>query len=148
MTRDTTIPASGTAPGPSETARAKEPDIAEKEEQQEEKEAPVDRWVEAVPFLFGGALAVYFGFSLHAAPTRSGTVPYWVLAFALGIIALVAGVLLLLAPSGGEADDEEEEEGDHIAVPRKEWERVTQELERLKKGEGDATEASTPPTPP
>ncbi len=99
-------------------------------------EPPAERWVEAIPFLFGGALAVYFGFSLHAAPTRSGSVPYWVLAFALGIIALVAGVLLLLASPGNETEEDEDDEEGKIAVPRKEWERVTTELDRLKGGTG------------
>ncbi len=99
-------------------------------------EPPVERWVEAIPFLFGGALAVYFGFSLHAAPTRSGSVPYWVLAFALGIIALVAGVLLLLASPGDETEDDADDEEGKIAVPRKEWERGTTELDRLKGGTG------------
>ena len=81
-------------------------------------------------------MAVYFGFSLHAAPTRSGSVPYWVLAFALGIIALVAGVLLLLASPGNETEEDEDDEEGKIAVPRKEWERVTTELDRLKGGTG------------
>ncbi len=79
-------------------------------------------------------MAVYFGFSLRAAPTRSGSVPYWVLAFALGIIALVAGVLLLLAAPGSETEEDEDDQEGKIAVPRKEWERVTTELERLKGG--------------
>ena len=81
-------------------------------------------------------MAVYFGFSLHAAPTRYGSVPYWVLAFALGIIALVAGVLLLLASPGNETEEDEDDEEGKIAVPREEWERVTSELDRLKGGTG------------
>ena len=96
---------------------------------------PVEHWVEAIPFFFGGALAVYFGFSLRVAPARSGSVPYWVLAFALGIIALAAGVLLLLAAPGSETEEDEDDQEGKIAVPRKEWERVTTELERLKGGE-------------
>lgn len=106
-----------------------------------EPEGPQDRMLAGVPFLFGGVLALFLAYTLRQAPTRTGVPPFWVLFLAVGIIALVAGVLLMLSrePEGEEDDDET------IAVPKKEWARVQRELERLRTVQRTSASGEVPP---
>lgn len=133
---------------PKATGKPEAKKEAHEPEEEPEEETWEDRLAGALPFLFGGGLALFFAYTLRSAPSRSGVPPLWVLFLTLGVLALGAGVLLAISR---EPDDEEEGSEDHVVVPRKEWDRLQSELSRLRTRGASTpndTAGGSPPVPP